>query len=199
MSTFVCVSQSRCGDCLQVYFGFTQYFPPLTFLCKSYWLKVLFKFVRAFPCILIYIIGPKSLLAIKKKKKEKKKSWSFFLSLVLLVFPEWPGWPWMVWRCAGWPWVSLGAPLRGVAMTCCPAAANNRWNQLLRESWWFSGRAVYGRPRRAARAGHGPASVAARCTAAHWRTAALRARAHVCVLRVFICHFLTKITKLKLK
>lgn len=45
--------------------------------------------------------------------------------------------------------------MRGVALTCSPAAGNNRWNQLLQESWCFGGRAVYGRPRRAAQAGHG--------------------------------------------
>lgn len=45
-------------------------------------------------------------------------------------------------------WVALGTPLRGVAVrivTLSPGVGNNRWNQLLWESVWLSGGAVYRR------------------------------------------------------
>lgn len=45
-------------------------------------------------------------------------------------------------------WVALGTPLRGVhvrLVTLSPGAGNNRWNQLLWESVWLSGGAVYRR------------------------------------------------------
>lgn len=53
---------------------------------------------------------------------------------------------WIVWKKVHW--VALGTPLRGVAVrlvTLSPGAGNNRWNQLLWESVWLSGGAVYRR------------------------------------------------------
>lgn len=56
------------------------------------------------------------------------------------------------------PWVALGTPLRGVSVTLSPGAGNNRRNQLLRESVWHSGGAVYKQAGRSAQAGRWPTS-----------------------------------------
>lgn len=53
-------------------------------------------------------------------------------------------------------WVAVGTPLRGVSMTLSPGAGNNRRNQLLWESAWHSGGAVY---KLASRLGQTPANI----------------------------------------